>query len=452
MRVAIIGYNLLLVMMLTVHAQALGQFEDSTNAGTDGTRNDRPQPTKESNNTGQESSDKIETTRLAKNVLSGTAVSYVLPHVDLGFISTTPSASNIFSKLESSGQGWILEPKIGVSVFSKRVVLDLLAGVQIGSISGSKLGTSEVYDFAYAPVTALKEKEPYKTQQTVPIIEGNARIRLDGKNFQIGFSSTALFGAGQALYSSVPQEGLKYGVFLGPQLIYENRAKDDFYRFSLTSQFLTTGNQRSAFAIKAGAAYSTLFNEPFLKVTEKSIVKGKTRVQKQIVTQSEQKVVQIENISFIFDSQTINFRFKSSELTEKSAAFVSGIGQIFAAQRNDWKSLQVEGHTDSRGNDVYNKALSQRRAETVKRVLVQTGLSETDITAVGFGKERLLVNPEVTEVDYARNRRVEIKLQGVKDARILQRSITRLQQELFGTKKKDDNSGDSESTEKVNPQ
>lgn len=448
---ATLGFKLLLVMSLSVHSQAQSQFESP--GGTDaGNVPAEQSPTAPSDTSEEESVDRFQTTRLAKGVLSGTALSYLLPHVDVGYLSTSPVSSNIFARLETAGQGWIVEPKIGLSVFSKKVVLDLLAGVQISSMTGQKIGKTDVYDFANAPVTPLEPKEPFKAQQTIPAVEGNARIRIGGNQLQIGFSSTALFGAGQALYSSIPQEGLKYGVLLGPQMIYEDRNGDNFFRYTLTGQFLTTGNQRSGFALKFGAAYSTLFNSPYLKVTEKKVVKSKTRVQKQIVTTSEQKLVQVENISFIFDSQTINFRFRSADLTEKSAAFVSGMGQIFAAQRGDWKTLLIEGHTDSRGEESYNQALSQRRAETVKRVLVQNGLSDGDLTAVGFGEEKLLVNPEVTDIDYARNRRVEIKLQGVKDARIIQRSVTRLQQELFGKSQGRKDAGDDETSGKEQQQ
>ena len=128
----------------------------------------------------------------------------------------------------------------------------------------------------------------------------------------------------------------------------------------------------------------------------------------------------------------INFKFNSADLTDRSKAFVSGLGQIFSAQHSDWQKLTVEGHTDSKGNTQYNKKLSQRRAETVKSVLVESGIPDGDIEAIGYGKERLMINPEKSEIDYARNRRVEIKLKGLRDARILQRSITRLEKEIFG--------------------
>ncbi len=380
----------------------------------------------------ENSEDNTQTKTRAKNIVSGTGFMMIVPHVDGGLILTKPSSTNIFSKIESTASGWIAEPKLGLGIFSKKVSLDLLAGVQISSLSGKIKGIAKDFEFVNGEVENLEQPQSYTSQQTVPTLEGNARIRFAEGKVQVGFSATALFGASKALYSSVPLQGLKYGVFVGPQFVYEERVLDNYFRILASWQFLTTGNQRTAMVFKFGGAYAFLLNSPYLTVTEKKITKSKVRVQKQIVTTREQNLVQNENVSFIFDSQMINFRFNSADLTEKSTAFVSGLGQIFSAQHSDWKGLVVEGHSDSKGNNEYNKKLSQRRAESVRKVLIQNGIPDADIKAIGYGEERLLINPEQTEVDFARNRRVEIKVQGMRDARILQRSITRLQNDIFG--------------------
>ena len=382
----------------------------------------------------ENSEDNTQTKTRAKDIVSGTGFIMIVPHVDGGLISTKPSSSNIFSKIESTASGWIAEPKLGLGIFSKKVSLDLLAGVQISSLSGKIKGIAKDFEFVNGDVENLEQPQSYTSQQTVPTLEGNARIRFAEGKVQVGFSATTLFGASKALYSSVPLQGLKYGVLVGPQFVYEERVLDNYFRILASWQFLTTGNQRTAMVFKFGGAYAFLLNAPYLTVTEKKITKSKVKVQRQIITTREQNLVQNENVSFIFDSQMINFRFNSADLTEKSTAFVSGLGQIFSAQHSDWKGLVVEGHSDSKGNNEYNKKLSQRRAESVRKVLIQNGVPDADIKAIGYGEERLLINPEQTEVDFARNRRVEIKVQGMRDARILQRSITRLQNEIFGKK------------------
>jgi len=71
--------------------------------------------------------------------------------------------------------------------------------------------------------------------------------------------------------------------------------------------------------------------------------------------------------------------------------------------------VRVEGHTDSTGTDAYNMDLSNRRAMAVKNLLVQRGIADSRIEAVGYG-ETLPVATNDTEAGRQRNRRVEIKI------------------------------------------
>jgi outer membrane protein OmpA-like peptidoglycan-associated protein len=71
--------------------------------------------------------------------------------------------------------------------------------------------------------------------------------------------------------------------------------------------------------------------------------------------------------------------------------------------------VRVEGHTDSKGTDAYNMDLSNRRAMAVKYLLVQRGIADSRIEAVGYG-ETLPVATNDTEAGRQRNRRVEIKI------------------------------------------
>lgn len=71
------------------------------------------------------------------------------------------------------------------------------------------------------------------------------------------------------------------------------------------------------------------------------------------------------------------------------------------------KRIVVEGHTDSRGSDEDNLALSQRRATAVRDYLVSQGVPEDRITAVGRGETQPLATNDTSE-GRANNRRVEI--------------------------------------------
>jgi outer membrane protein OmpA-like peptidoglycan-associated protein len=71
--------------------------------------------------------------------------------------------------------------------------------------------------------------------------------------------------------------------------------------------------------------------------------------------------------------------------------------------------VRVEGHTDSVGSEQYNQDLSNRRAMAVKTLLIQRGVADSRIEAVGYG-EAMPVATNDTEAGRQKNRRVEIKI------------------------------------------
>jgi len=73
-------------------------------------------------------------------------------------------------------------------------------------------------------------------------------------------------------------------------------------------------------------------------------------------------------------------------------------------------TVKLTGHTDAAGTDAYNQALSERRADAVKKQLVKDGLPAADITSIGVGKGGQLV-PTADGVREPQNRRTEIILQ-----------------------------------------
>jgi outer membrane protein OmpA-like peptidoglycan-associated protein len=75
-------------------------------------------------------------------------------------------------------------------------------------------------------------------------------------------------------------------------------------------------------------------------------------------------------------------------------------------------TLQVEigGHTDSNGDDAYNKRLSQQRADSVRKYLIENGGIAADrLTAVGYGEEQPIESNRTAD-GRAKNRRVEFRI------------------------------------------
>lgn len=79
-------------------------------------------------------------------------------------------------------------------------------------------------------------------------------------------------------------------------------------------------------------------------------------------------------------------------------------------------SAEIQGHTDSRGSNAYNKTLSQKRADSIVKVLVEKfGIAVSRLKAVGYGEEQLLVKQDKTPAEQAQNRRVIGKISAVKE-------------------------------------
>ena len=74
---------------------------------------------------------------------------------------------------------------------------------------------------------------------------------------------------------------------------------------------------------------------------------------------------------------------------------------------NPGLTLEIQGHTDNQGEDDYNLALSQQRAETVRRYLALFGIPAEQLTAKGYGESQP-VDTNDTEEGRAKNRRVEL--------------------------------------------
>ena len=74
-------------------------------------------------------------------------------------------------------------------------------------------------------------------------------------------------------------------------------------------------------------------------------------------------------------------------------------------------NLAIEGHTDSTGSDELNQKLSEQRAESVRKYLIEQGLPDSSLTATGFGKTMPIADNS-TAAGRQQNRRVEIIISG----------------------------------------
>ena len=88
----------------------------------------------------------------------------------------------------------------------------------------------------------------------------------------------------------------------------------------------------------------------------------------------------------VLSIKTIYFAFDSSELSEDDVEVVKHHGKYLAL--NSGASMRLEGHTDERGTREYNIALADRRAQSIKKLLLFQGASSSQITIISYGEEK----------------------------------------------------------------
>ena len=102
----------------------------------------------------------------------------------------------------------------------------------------------------------------------------------------------------------------------------------------------------------------------------------------------------------------INFDYNSANISNRSLASVQALGRALSNPELKGATFIVAGHTDAVGSDSYNQDLSERRADSIKRYLIDKfAIAGSDLVTVGYGKTKLKdpANP-TSEV----NRRVQV--------------------------------------------
>ncbi|QEP44442.1 OmpA family protein [Ectothiorhodospiraceae bacterium BW-2] len=115
--------------------------------------------------------------------------------------------------------------------------------------------------------------------------------------------------------------------------------------------------------------------------------------------QLEEKVVSVRlSVQFATNSSEIDQRYHAE--LQQVADFISQYVKV-----EDFERIMIEGHTDSRGSESYNRKLSQLRADAVRNHLIGLGVNPIVISAKGFG-ESTPIGDNSTDAGRQQNRRV----------------------------------------------
>lgn len=148
-------------------------------------------------------------------------------------------------------------------------------------------------------------------------------------------------------------------------------------------------------AARAAAEQKAMQNEEALKKAQDSLAKLAA------VKEDQRGMV-------ITLSGSVLFASNQSVLLPEARTRLEQVAAALLATKE--RKIVVEGHTDSRGNDMHNQQLSQARAEAVRSYIVQAGYDPDLIVAQGVGKQRPIADNGTAE-GRANNRRVELVIQ-----------------------------------------
>jgi peptidoglycan-associated lipoprotein len=130
------------------------------------------------------------------------------------------------------------------------------------------------------------------------------------------------------------------------------------------------------------------------KVQDENLVPTAANADENLLGDSDSgKAMGIQTIHFSYDSYILDNENK--DLLKKNAQILKDMASI---------KVQVEGHCDTRGGIQYNLALGEKRANAVKKFLIDQGINGDRISTISFGKEKLLDQGN-TEAAHSKNRR-----------------------------------------------
>ena len=123
----------------------------------------------------------------------------------------------------------------------------------------------------------------------------------------------------------------------------------------------------------------------------------------------QEDLLPIRDDAIPFGVEPVFFDFDSSVLDAQDTATLEANVRWFSQPENAHVRFVLEGHCDERGTDEYNLALADKRAQMVRRFLLDSGIDPGRMATIALGEERPFDTGQSEEA-WASNRRVHFVL------------------------------------------
>lgn len=133
-------------------------------------------------------------------------------------------------------------------------------------------------------------------------------------------------------------------------------------------------------------------------------------------------VAEMDLKELVGNQAIVTFGSNSMKLSHNEKEKVQDLGVMLSEHQNLFENVEVVGYADNTGNDEANMNLSEERAAQVASILEQQGMSAKNIHVIGKGSSSPFADGTSAD-DLQMNRRVEIRLLGVRDRNELENAL-----------------------------
>lgn len=347
------------------------------------------------------------------------------------------------SALENSKKDYSLSFELGASYITKYAVFDLGLSWWRTKLTPDK--NPEVIDEDTPLGLRAKSIE-------TDVGGASAAVLFGSRNLHLGPMITMFYGTDSSFAPEV-KDSKNSNVMIGVKgryIFMEPTVKRKFSA-NLNVSYLTdlTVDGRRVDIVTAGVGFGLGFGGNKRKIIEKvtktvyknrvrTKYKTRTKIKTKIKTRVKKvyvrKVVVDHKTHFVVDAGFVNFETAKYNLSSKFRSYLADLSKLLVGKKNVWNKIIIISHTDKRGSRSYNEQLSLQRAYSVRSELMRNKLTGLMIEVDSKVYDDP-VESKVEAVSLARNRRVEILVQGDEDIRDLKERIIDLQQryQLPGT-------------------
>jgi outer membrane protein OmpA-like peptidoglycan-associated protein len=176
---------------------------------------------------------------------------------------------------------------------------------------------------------------------------------------------------------SVLTIGAVLSMTAGLALAGDNTVSADQILSALKPRPLTRGLSTSVQADPAATAKEASFVETLRNRKTRSLSLGE-----------REEIAEIASTKPNIDLE-IHFDYNSADISKGSTQAVQELGKALSNASLKGSTFVVAGHTDAVGGEAYNQDLSERRADTIKKYLIDKyGIAGANLVTVGYGKDK----------------------------------------------------------------